>query len=99
MLVLLLGIAAVIGTVVLGTYCGDSWLRFWEGLGDLSQEDQAALQAAGVRASVSTRSRSERTFAAQAGSIRIHPYSIGNKPTQSQELIQEGSDEAQRGNI
>ncbi len=32
--VLFLGIAAVVSTVVFGAYGGDSWLRFWEGLGE-----------------------------------------------------------------
>jgi hypothetical protein len=44
MLVLLLGIAAVVGTVVLGAYCGDSWVRFWEGLGDTRPDGQRAVR-------------------------------------------------------
>lgn len=44
MLVLLLGIAAVVGTVVLGTYCGDSWLCFWEGLSENRRDDQKTIR-------------------------------------------------------
>jgi hypothetical protein len=40
MLVLFLGIAAVVGTVVLGAYCGDSWFRFWEGLDETRLDGQ-----------------------------------------------------------
>jgi hypothetical protein len=33
MLVLLFGIAAIVGTVLLGAYTDDSWLCCWEGVG------------------------------------------------------------------
>jgi hypothetical protein len=38
MLVLLFGIAAIVGTVVLGAYAGESWLHCWEGVGEIRED-------------------------------------------------------------
>ncbi|OHB62612.1 MAG: hypothetical protein A2Y76_09815 [Planctomycetes bacterium RBG_13_60_9] len=42
MLVLFFGIAAIVGTVVLGARSGESCLRYWEGLGEI-QEDHREI--------------------------------------------------------
>ncbi len=41
MLVLFVGIAALIGTVVLGAYSSESWLNFWEDFGQTPEEHDA----------------------------------------------------------
>jgi hypothetical protein len=38
MLVLLFGTTALVGTVVLGAYAGESWLCCWEGVGTIPED-------------------------------------------------------------